>query len=134
MDGHRPLKMIRLSRNLVLAVLLLVMTGGHWALLQSAAWAGMLASHLRTQSLHVAVSQTFDGQHPCCLCKAIQKEKGSDKKPDVVNAPPRFDLMAGDVSIRTADERCESSVLPVDEFSNSLTISPLLRPPRATRI
>lgn len=40
----------------------------------------MLAQNLRYDSLAQAVTHTFDGQHPCCLCKAIAAGKKTEKK------------------------------------------------------
>ncbi len=63
---------------LIFAVL--AATGTHWAVLQSVAWTTMLANNLGTKSLQVAVGETFDGKHPCSLCKQISKGKQSEKK------------------------------------------------------
>ena len=55
--------------------------GGHWAVLQSVAWAEML--HRYSQhggSMAVAVEETFDGQHPCELCQQIQAGKAKERK------------------------------------------------------
>ena len=40
----------------------------------------MLANNLQCRSLHDAMSMTFDGQHPCPLCKAIAAAKNSEQK------------------------------------------------------
>ena len=69
----------RRGKILVIALLVLT-TGAHWAALQTVAWTKMLASNLRHDSLAEAVSKTFDGEHPCCLCKAIAAAKKSEKK------------------------------------------------------
>ncbi|HTV39434.1 MAG TPA: hypothetical protein VMF08_02575 [Candidatus Sulfotelmatobacter sp.] len=52
----------------------------HWALLQTVAWTTMLANNLQSRSLHDAVAMTFDGQHPCPLCKAIAAAKKSEQR------------------------------------------------------
>jgi hypothetical protein len=56
--------------------------GLHWAFFQSLAWTSMLADNLRHDSLVQAVTHTFDGQHPCSICKAIADGKKSEKKTD----------------------------------------------------
>ena len=56
--------------------------GMHWALLQTVAWTGMIISYSQESALADAVAKTFDGRHPCKLCKQIAKEKRSEKKPD----------------------------------------------------
>ena len=69
----------RCGKFLVVIALVLA-TGAHWATLQTVAWTTMLAGNLCGQSLTEAVSQTFDGKHPCPLCKAIAAAKKSEHK------------------------------------------------------
>ena len=57
--------------------MILGMTGAHWLMLQSVAWTNMVIDYSRTSSLKTAIEQTFDGQHPCKLCKLIQKARQS---------------------------------------------------------
>jgi len=92
----------RSRKYLVVAVLVLT-TGMHWAALQTVAWTTMLANNLRTQSVSEAVSKTFDGEHPCPLCKAIATGKKSEKKSERVSptmkmecplVANRFDLIS----------------------------------------
>jgi hypothetical protein len=66
----------------LLILALLCATGGQWAMLQSVAWATMLASNARTECLSDAVAKTFDGRHPCPLCLQIAKQRQSEKKSD----------------------------------------------------
>ena len=40
----------------------------------------MLAQNLETDSLSEALTKTFDGNHPCPLCKQIAAAKKSEKK------------------------------------------------------
>jgi len=69
----------------VLVVVALVLTTGlHWAALQTVAWTAMLAANLRCECVSQAVCATFDGKHPCCLCKAIAAAKKSEKKSDSI--------------------------------------------------
>ena len=71
------------GKFLVVAALVLT-TGLHWAALQTVAWTTMLANNLCSESLSQAVSRTFDGVHPCCLCKAIAAAKQSQKKSEAI--------------------------------------------------
>jgi hypothetical protein len=70
---------IRSGKFLVILALVLT-TGAHWAALQTVAWTTMLANNLHGESFSEAVAKTFDGRHPCCLCKAIAAGKKSEKK------------------------------------------------------
>ena len=57
-----------------MVVLALVLaTGTHWFFLQSIAWVSMTVSFSRTETISGALAKTFDGQHPCKLCKAVSE-------------------------------------------------------------
>jgi len=71
--------------KLLVVVALVLVTGAHWAALQTVAWTTMLANNLRTQSVSEAVSETFDGRHLCPLCRAIAAAKKSEKKSEAVS-------------------------------------------------
>ena len=66
----------------VMVVGLACTIGLHWAFLQSLAWVGMVVSYSQETTLPDALVKTFDGSHPCALCKEIAKGKQSEKKPD----------------------------------------------------
>jgi len=64
-----------------ITVLVLVFSLGlHWAFLQAVAWTGMLISYSQEGSFGEAVQKTFDGEHPCPLCKAIEKGRAEEKE------------------------------------------------------
>src|SRR5580698_7957748 len=69
----------RASRWLVALALCLSM-GGHWFCLQSVAWAKMVTVYSQDHPLSQAIAQTFDGDHPCDLCKHIAKARNNEKK------------------------------------------------------
>ena len=71
--------LLKLGRTLTIAALILSI-GAHWALLQSVAWAGMLYSYSQQTSFTRAVEMTFDGDHPCSLCAAIEEGKAQEKQ------------------------------------------------------
>jgi hypothetical protein len=74
MNFHRPIM------TMVMAVSLFLVAGGHWATLQSVAWAGMVKDFSRTGSLTEAVGKTFDGKHPCAMCKKIASAQAHEEK------------------------------------------------------
>lgn len=79
---YRPRVFLKFA-NVFVVIALVAVTGGHWALLQTVAWTNMLATNLRSSSFEVAVSKTFDGRHPCGLCKAISSGKQAEKKTEL---------------------------------------------------
>jgi hypothetical protein len=119
----------RYGKHLIIAALV-VTTGAHWVALQTLAWATMLASNLRMHSVSGAMSDTFDGEHPCCLCKAIAAGKKSEKKSEAVSPllkqeyPPVLEK-----TILFAPARFV--VLPVaDSAAESFLPKPPVPPPR----
>ena len=88
-----PPSLPRLARAVVVVAICLSL-GLQWAALQGIAWTGMLIEFSKEGTLVEAVSKTFNGDHPCPLCKAVEKgaqqqdqkglEKSSLKKLDAV--------------------------------------------------
>jgi hypothetical protein len=72
--------MVKWVGNLFLILALLTATNSQWFVLQSVAWASMIVRYSERAPLEVALMHTFDGKHPCCLCKAIAAAKKSEKK------------------------------------------------------
>ena len=66
--------------TLVIALALFLVAGGHWAMLQGVAWATMVKDFSKTGSLTEAVGKTFDGKHPCAMCKKIASARTSEEK------------------------------------------------------
>ncbi len=106
------------------------MTGAHWAALQTVAWTTMLANNLRTQTVSEAISNTFNGEYPCCLCKAIAAAKKAEKNSDVV-APVlkmEFPPVTGGITLY-APGQFEALSAP-DFFATAFFSKPPLPPPR----
>jgi len=61
-------------------VTLIFALGGHWTILQSVAWVTMVASYSQTDPLKAALVKTFDGEHPCSICKFVASGKKSEQK------------------------------------------------------
>lgn len=77
------------------ALLLVLSLGLHWAVLQTVAWTGMLVRYTRDNGLQQAIRMTFDGQHPCALCKVVQRGQAEDQRSDRQPAPTQTKLEAG---------------------------------------
>lgn len=59
---------------------LVASVGGHWAVLQGVAWTTMFARFWQTLPPTQALAYTFDGQHPCQLCLAVQHGQQTEQK------------------------------------------------------
>ena len=57
-------------------------SSGHWMVLQSVAWTRMLVTYSHGGDFAGAVVKTFDGQHPCALCKKIERARSDDPRPE----------------------------------------------------
>ena len=71
------------------------LAGGHWAVLQSVAWANMLADYAKADTLSVAVAKTFDGKHPCDMCQSISNSKKTEEKPATLKSDKKIESLAG---------------------------------------
>jgi len=116
--------------KICLVLALVAMLGAHWALLQTVAWTTMLANNLCTHSVTEAVTETFDGKHPCPLCMAIAAGKKSEQKKE-------FTLQSQKLEFPPAKENfvliapSQFQLLPLENSSaKSLAQKPLLQPPR----
>ncbi|MGO9586712.1 MAG: hypothetical protein ACLP2Y_11005 [Limisphaerales bacterium] len=109
---------------------LVISTGAHWAVLQSVAWTAMFAANLRTGSLTEALTHTFDGKHPCCLCKAIATGKKSEKKKEFTLQTQKLEFPpAAESFVLVAPSRFQ--LLPLaNAFAESFTFQPPTPPPR----
>ncbi|MEO8206151.1 MAG: hypothetical protein ABI615_08215 [Chthoniobacterales bacterium] len=54
--------------------------GGHWAVLQTIAWANMIRTYSQDASLQVAIEKTFDGEHPCSMCMTVSEGRAKEEK------------------------------------------------------
>lgn len=55
-------------------------------MLQVVAWSRMLVDYSSQAGLAEGVTMTFDGQHPCCMCKAIAETR--KRQQDKNEEPP----------------------------------------------
>jgi hypothetical protein len=73
----------------LLIILLFWVTGGQWLMLQSVAWINMVRDYSQSSTLSRALIKTFDGNHPCPLCRFIQKEKSAQNSAKTIPTPPK---------------------------------------------
>ena len=121
------------AKYFVIAVLVIT-TGAHWTALQTIAWTTMLADNLRTQSVAEAVSHTFDGEHPCPLCKAIAAAKKSEKKSEMVSPVLKMEFLpAAEMFVLISPG--PASAFSLAKFSaDSSFPKPPLPPPRGSLV
>jgi hypothetical protein len=119
----------RLGKNFLILALV-TMLGAHWTLLQTVAWTTMFADNLQSNSFQVAAEKTFDGKHPCCLCKAIAAGKQSEKKTELSFQSQKLEFPpVKENSVLIAPSQFQ--LLPLENSSaQSFSQKPPLQPPR----
>ena len=91
----------------------------------------MLAANLvNQQSLTEAVSQTFDGEHPCPLCKAIAAGKKSEKKSEALTLKLKIEYPPVADKFVLVAPRMFKTFQADNLFAVCLTGKPPLPPPR----
>jgi hypothetical protein len=85
--------MFRATGRFVTILALCCAIGLHWIALQSVAWTAMVIDYSKHAPLRHAISQTFDGAHPCSLCHAVNTGKSSEKKSDLQPAAAKIDII-----------------------------------------
>lgn len=119
-----------------LTVLMLVVTVGlHWALLQTVAWTGMLVSYSRDGSLTEAVSKTFGGQHPCCMCKAIESGRKAEREQSQEKSTPdaKIKCILPRETVFLYSPLCSELPAPLPAVFHSFLPEPQTPPPRGNR-
>jgi hypothetical protein len=119
----------RLPR-LAIATALACSLGLHWSFLQSVAWVGMVVNYSQGGAVGEAFVKTFDGKHPCALCKAVAEGKKSEKKSEFPLAGKRFEFSySATIFVFSAPTHFwEASGL--EERADSLNHAPPVPPPK----
>jgi hypothetical protein len=120
----------RLAKMLT-AIALAASIGLHLAFLQSAAWIGMMITYSQQAPLHEALVKTFDGKHPCSLCKKIGGERKAQHKSDRQFEFKKLELISvGQVFLPTPPCFFQKPISG-NEKAPELCESPPVPPPRA---
>jgi len=119
----------RIGKILVIAALVLS-TGAHWAALQTVAWTTMLAANWSNESFSTAISRTFDGEHPCPLCKAITAGKKSEQKKEFTFAALKLEFPPMTEKVALIPPKPFPSFSSTDTFARSFFQKPPVPPPR----
>jgi hypothetical protein len=107
--------------------------GGHLALLQTVAWGNMLVEFSSKSSFSEAVDKTFDGEHPCHLCKVVEKSKSEDEKKPLLKVEMKWEV-ALPASVKVPLPRSTELVFRVTEYFRTYAqvhLAVPMQPPRA---
>lgn len=90
----------------------------------------MLADNLRTHSLSESVARTFDGRHPCPICKAIAAAKKSEKKSEFALQMQKLEFPPFKESFIFAAPSQFQLLPQANAFANLFVQEPPVPPPR----
>ena len=112
------------------AAALALSIGLHWGLLQSVAWVEMLVTYSHDAGMAEALAETFDGRHPCCLCKAIAKARQSEKKSQYQPPLKKFECLAAQPQLVLPGASGRQFLPLATGLLDSVLFSPPTPPPR----
>jgi len=110
---------------------MIISIGGQWTLLQTVAWMGMLVDYSRDNSVKEAICKTFDGKHPCCLCKAITAGKKTEQKKNLSFKQQKLEFPPLNAAWEIAVSVRFPLILCIDLSSESFFLKPPTPPPRS---
>jgi hypothetical protein len=89
-------KIIASCGQIIAAVALFFIIGGHWGVLQTVAWANMIWTYsTQDGSVLAGAKKTFAGEHPCNMCDSIKEAKKHEKQaPEILSATKKIELFA----------------------------------------
>ncbi len=128
-------RIFRFTGTTAALVAVLATMGGHWMFLQSVAWSRMIVEYSSSYGLTEGLSRTFDGDHPCPMCKSIEQAKVRDTSATeglAVPTPPlRMEALLSSFRLRLPDpadrdDRYRTVTTCRSQFSSE----PAVPPPR----
>lgn len=125
--------LLRLGQVLMLLVLFAA-SGGHWMVLQSLAWTRMLVSYSQQGQFAEAVSKTFDGRHPCALCKKIESAKSNEQPERVINLESKASFVVPSVVVAVRHEGVSWEVEIPQKRPGLRCEQPVAPPPRSAAV
>jgi hypothetical protein len=126
----------RIWTRLLLVWALLIAGGGHWALLQSVAWTGMIVSFSRQSTLHESVVRTFSGEAPCSMCVAIadgiqdEARNRADASRPAPESTRLFGLVESHHRVPFSRDQGQKASMTLPSPRSQPADEPLLPPPR----
>jgi hypothetical protein len=104
---------VRGFRFIAAMTVLVLFLGLHWTVLQTVAWTRMLLEYSQSAPLGVALAMTFDGKHPCTICRAVEEGRRQERNQDPTTASDSLrlecDLPAAAVTTTAPEPICHGT-------------------------
>ena len=91
----------------------------------------MIVDYSKRGSLCEAITQTFDGAHPCSLCHIVDGGKTTEKKSDLQLLTPKIDMICTKRAITLLPPFVHFKYLAGDFSFSEIGDSPPVPPPRS---
>lgn len=91
----------------------------------------MLVSYSRDATLIVAAEKTFNGEHPCGLCKVVKSGRDDEQKQAVVKLIVKLDAVLAGTAGLTAPQASEWKYFVNVPLVASQSLAPPTPPPQA---
>lgn len=108
----------------------LQLVGGHWAILQTGAWVGMVIDYSKSAGVEAGITKTFDGKHPCQLCLSIAKNKEKEGKQTANVSPAKLYLIYQAPQWELTPPAVSAELELSFYLLNGTTLKPPVPPPR----
>jgi hypothetical protein len=118
--------------RLLAFVALFNFAGAQWIVLQSIAWSAMLLKQARATPLSLAVQKTFDGAHPCQLCKGIAQAKTGETKSPIPVELGKIPLLRANAEMFAVFSHVSSAIAPFAQVVPVRFERPQSPPPRGS--
>jgi hypothetical protein len=128
-DNFGP--MFRIAGRAITVLSLCCAIGLHWIALQSIAWTTMIIDYSKGAPLRQAITQTFNGSHPCSICHLVNKGTNSEKKSDLQPLTPKIDIICTKREITLLRPFVHFEYLAGDFSFSEIGDSPPVPPPRS---
>jgi hypothetical protein len=116
--------------KLAIVICLACSIGLHWAFFQSLAWVGMVVGYSQNATIKEALVKTFDGKHPCALCKEIAKGKRSEKNSEFGLQLKKFEFLSEKAQFTFTAPTHFWQLEATADCLNSVFLTPPSPPPR----
>ena len=118
------------ASKFILVLALCLTLGLHWAVLQTAAWTGMMINYSRDASLQVALAKTFDGNHPCKVCTLVAEGKKAEKSSELKTPAIKIELFLVRVPLNLFPPQLAPLANCFGENPPARALAPPFQPPR----
>jgi hypothetical protein len=91
----------------------------------------MIIDYSKRAPLCQAITETFDGAHPCSLCHAVNAGENSEKKSDLQSPAPKIDMICVSRPASLLRPSIPFEYTVRDFCSSQIGRSPPVPPPRS---